>query len=154
MIWIALNLYIKWGQPDMLMILSLPTHKHRIFLHLFKSSLNSFIIVLYFLHVVSEHILLYLHLRISLFGAIVNDTTFFISNYNCLLPYTLWPCYNHLSAQEVLFVLLFICLILYFVIFVSFFNSFELPILTIMSPANKENYIFSFPICIYFISFS
>ena len=73
----------------MLMILSLPTHKHRIFLHLFKSSLNSFIIVLYFLHVVSEHILLYLHLRISLFGAILNGTTFFISNYNCLLPYTL-----------------------------------------------------------------
>ena len=36
---IALNLHIKLGRTDILTILSLPVHEHRIFLHLF-SSLN------------------------------------------------------------------------------------------------------------------
>ena len=48
LIGITLNLQIVFGSIDIFTILILPTHEHRIFLHLFMASLISFICVLQF----------------------------------------------------------------------------------------------------------
>ena len=46
LIWIALNLQIVLGSILVFTVLTLPIHEHSIFLHLFVSSLISFISVL------------------------------------------------------------------------------------------------------------
>ena len=109
LIWIALNLYIKWGQPDMLMILSLPTHKHRIFLHLFCSSLVSLMTVFSFYSYKSCTYFVRIILKHFVWGSVnVNGSTFLILNSTCsLLVYRkvfdfctftlhLLLCYNYL----------------------------------------------------------
>ena len=88
---IAMNLQIALGSITILNISSLLIHKHKMYFHLFRSSLISFNCVLQFSVYKSFTSLVKLAPRyFSILDATVNGTVFLISFLDCSLPVSFW----------------------------------------------------------------